>query len=127
MEEEYRWITEPTLRSRTHGWPIVSAERVGLPRTPLCHADGGGNMRSYSNEKDIQWMQRTLSDLKARIEGNRSAALSTFPQPDFSVSAPKSFGLDCSMLAENECLPQETGGSSVTWDPKGDAHERLPS
>ena len=46
-------------------------------------------MRSYSNEKDIQWTQRTLADLKAKIEGSRSAALSTFPQPDFSVSAPK--------------------------------------
>ena len=56
----------------------------------LCHADGGWKMRSCSNEKDIQWMQRTLADLKAKIDGSRSVALSTFPQPDFSVSAPKS-------------------------------------
>ena len=47
-------------------------------------------MWSYSNEKDIQWMRRTVADLKAKIEESRSAALTTFPQPDFSVSAPKS-------------------------------------
>ena len=62
----------------------------GAALDTLCHADGGWKMRSYSNEKDIQWMQRNLADLNAKIEGSRSAALSTFPQPDFSVSAPKS-------------------------------------
>ena len=62
----------------------------GAALDTLCHADGGWKMRSYSNEKDVQWMQRNLADLNAKIEGSRSAALSTFPQPDFSVSAPKS-------------------------------------
>jgi len=90
MEEEYRWITEPTLRSRTHGWPILSAERVGLPWTPCAMQMVAGKCGVTSNEKDIQWMQRTLADLNAKIEGSRSAALSTFPRPDFSVSASKS-------------------------------------
>jgi hypothetical protein len=69
MEEEYRWITEPTLRSRTHGWPILSRGERGAALHTLWHADGGWKMRSYSNEKDIQWIQRTLADLKAKIEG----------------------------------------------------------
>lgn len=45
----------------------------GAALDTLCHADGGWKMRSCSNEKDIQWMQRTLADLKAKIEGSRSA------------------------------------------------------
>ena len=36
MEEEYRWIAEPTLRSRGHEWPILSAERVGLGHLVPC-------------------------------------------------------------------------------------------
>jgi hypothetical protein len=79
----------PRSARRTHGWPIASAAMGGAALDTLCHADGGWKMLSYSKEKDIQWMQRTLADLKAKIEGSRSAALSTFPQPDFSGSAPK--------------------------------------
>ena len=35
----------------------------------VCHADGGWKIWSNDNEKDIQWMQTTLADLKAKIDG----------------------------------------------------------
>jgi hypothetical protein len=63
--------------------PVQSANRsLGPPRhlgdqaisvtmhwDTACHADGGWKIWSASNEKDIQWMQTTLADLKAKIEG----------------------------------------------------------
>ena len=33
-----------------------------------CHADGGWRIWTSENEKDVQWMQNTLADLKAKIE-----------------------------------------------------------
>jgi hypothetical protein len=53
-----------------HSWVAHPFRREGgAALDTLCHADGGWKMRSYSNEKDIQWMQRTLADLKAKIGG----------------------------------------------------------
>ena len=39
----------------------------GAALDTLCHADGGWKMRSCSNEKDIQWMQRTPAFLGRQI------------------------------------------------------------
>jgi hypothetical protein len=39
----------------------------GAALDTLCHADGGWKMQSHSNEKDIQWMQRTLAFLRLQM------------------------------------------------------------
>jgi len=59
-----------TYAPLAHSWVAHPFRREGgAALDTLCHVDGGWKMRSYSNEKDIQWMQRTLADLKAKIEG----------------------------------------------------------
>ena len=81
-----QWSSEETISFNTDHWtnapvsncrhvltlillpgdqPISVTMRLGN----TCHADGGWRIWTSDNEKDVQWMQNTLADLKARIEG----------------------------------------------------------
>jgi len=57
---------------------------LALPWTPCAMQMVAGKCGVTLTKKTFQRMRRTLADLKTKIEGSRSAALSTFPQPDFS-------------------------------------------
>ena len=81
-----QWSSEETNSFNTEHWtnkPVSNCRRVLtfilLPgdqaisvTTRLgteCHADGSWLIRMGDNEKDVQWMQSTLANLKAKIEG----------------------------------------------------------
>ena len=83
-----QWSSEETIRFNTHHWtngPVSNCQHVltlillpvGLDqaisvtmhRDTVCHADGGWKIWTGDNEKDVQWMQTTLANLKAKIEG----------------------------------------------------------
>ena len=78
--------SEEVARYNTENWtnpPVANCRRVHtlilLPGDQainvtmrwdtVCHADGGWKIWSNPNEKDLQWMQTTLANLKAKIEG----------------------------------------------------------
>jgi hypothetical protein len=80
------WSDEETSNFNTEHWtnkPVSNCQRVLtlilLPADQAinvtmslgteCHADGSWLIRIEDNEKDIQWMQTTLANLKAKIEG----------------------------------------------------------
>ena len=83
-----QWSSEETIRFNTDHWtngPVSNCQHVltlillpvGLDqaisvtmhRDTVCHADGGWEIWTGDNEKDVQWMQTTLAKLKATIEG----------------------------------------------------------
>ena len=49
--------------------PGDQATSVTMHWDTVCHSDGWWVTRRNSNEADTQWMQTTLTDLKAKIEG----------------------------------------------------------
>jgi hypothetical protein len=49
--------------------PVDQATSVTMHWDTVCHSDGWWVTRRNSNEADTQWMQTTLTDLKAKIEG----------------------------------------------------------
>ena len=82
-----QWSSEETIRFNTDHWtnaPVSNCQHVlTLILLPVdldeaisvtmrlgstCHADGGWRIWTSENEKDVQWMQNTLADLKAKIE-----------------------------------------------------------
>jgi hypothetical protein len=81
-----QWSNEETSSFNTEHWtnkPVSNCRRVLtfilLPGDQAisvtmrlgteCHADGSWLIRMGDNEKDVQWMQSTLANLKAKIEG----------------------------------------------------------
>jgi hypothetical protein len=56
---------QPGLRDDASDVPQIS---VTMLWDTVCHADGWWITRRDPNEKDIQWMQTTLADLKAKTE-----------------------------------------------------------
>ena len=83
-----QWSSEETIMFNTAHWtnaPVSNCQHVltlillpvGLDqaisvtmhRDTACHADGGWKIWTGDNEKDVQWMQTTLANLKAKIEG----------------------------------------------------------
>ena len=81
-----QWSSEETIRFNTDHWtnaPVSNCQHVLtlilLPGDQAisvtmrlgntCHADGGWRIWTSENERDVQWMQNTLADLKAKIEG----------------------------------------------------------
>ena len=81
-----QWSSEETIRFNTDHWtnapvsncqhvltlillPVDQAISVTMHRDTVCHADGGWKIWTGDNEKDVQWMQTTLANLKAKIEG----------------------------------------------------------
>jgi hypothetical protein len=81
-----QWSGEETSSFNTEHWtnkPVSNCRRVLtfilLPGEQVinvtmrlgaeCHADGSWLIRMGDNEKDGQWMQTTLANLKAKIEG----------------------------------------------------------
>ncbi len=82
-----QWSSEETIRFNTDHWtnapvsncrhvltlillPADQAISVTMHRDTVCHADGGWKIWTGDNEKDVQWMQATLANLKAKIEGS---------------------------------------------------------
>ncbi len=82
-----QWSSEETIRFNTDHWtnapvsncrhvltlillPVDQAISVTMHRDTVCHADGGWKIWTGENEKDVQWMQNTLANLKAKIEGS---------------------------------------------------------
>jgi len=82
-----QWSSEETIRFNTDHWtnapvsncrhvltlillPVDQAISVTMHRDTVCHADGGWKIWTGENEKDGQWMQNTLANLKAKIEGS---------------------------------------------------------
>jgi len=80
-----QWSSEETIRFNTDHWtnapvsncqhvltlillPVDQAISVTMHRDTVCHADGGWKIWTGDNEKDVQWMQTTLANLKAKIE-----------------------------------------------------------
>jgi len=49
--------------------PADQATNVTMRLGTECHTDGSWLFRTGENEKDVHWMQTTLSNLKAKIEG----------------------------------------------------------
>ncbi len=81
-----QWSSEETSSFNTEHWtnkPVSNCRRVLtfilLPGGQAisvtmhlgteCHADGSWLIRMGDSEKDVQWMQSTLANLKAKIEG----------------------------------------------------------
>ena len=81
-----QWGSEETIRFNTDHWtnapvsncqhvltvillPVDQAINVTMRWDTVCHADGGWKTWTGDSEKDVQWMQNTLADLKAKIEG----------------------------------------------------------
>jgi len=81
-----QWSSEETSSFNTEHWtnkPVSNCRRVLtfilLPGDQAisvtmrlgneCHADGSWLIRMGDNEKDVQWMQSALANLKAKIEG----------------------------------------------------------
>src|SRR6267378_1469536 len=86
LEISRQWSSEETISFNTDHWtnPPVSNCRHVLTLILLpgdqaisvtmrvgntCHADGGWRICTSDNEKDVQWMQTALANLKAKIEG----------------------------------------------------------
>ena len=82
-----QWSSEETIRFNTDHWtnapvsncrhvltlillPVDQAISVTMHRDTVCHADGGWKIWTRDKEKDVQWMQTTLANLKAKIEGS---------------------------------------------------------
>src|SRR6266850_5940985 len=80
-----QWSSEETIRFNTDHWtnapvsncqqvltlillPVDQAINVTMHWDTVCHADGGWKIWTGDSDKDIQWMQNTLADLKAKIE-----------------------------------------------------------
>jgi hypothetical protein len=67
------WTNPPVANCRRVHTLILlpgdQAIRVTMHWDTVCHVDGGWKIWSTSNEKDIQWMQTALADLKDKIEG----------------------------------------------------------
>jgi hypothetical protein len=56
---------------RVHTFILLPGDQgtsVTMHWDTVCHSDGWWVTRSNSNEADTQWMQTTLTDLKAKIE-----------------------------------------------------------
>jgi hypothetical protein len=49
--------------------PEDQATSVTMRLGTACHADGGWKIWTNDSDKDIQWMQTALANLKAKIEG----------------------------------------------------------
>jgi len=81
-----QWSSEETSSFNTEHWtnkPISNCRRVltfillpgeqainvTMRLATECHADGSWLIRMGDNEKDVQWMQTTLANLKEKIEG----------------------------------------------------------
>ena len=81
-----QWSTEETSSFNTEHWtnkpvsncrhmvtlvllPGDQAINVTMRLGTECHADGSWLIWTGDNEKNIQWMQTTLANLKAKIEG----------------------------------------------------------
>ncbi len=81
-----QWSSEETSNFNTEHWtnkpvsncrhvlalvlsPADQATNVTLRLGTECHTDGSWLFRTGENEKDVHWMQTTLSNLKAKIEG----------------------------------------------------------
>jgi hypothetical protein len=81
-----QWSSEQTNSFNTEHWtnkpisncrrvltfillPGDQAIRVTMRLSTECHADGSWLIRMGDKEKDVQWMQTTLANLKAKIEG----------------------------------------------------------
>jgi hypothetical protein len=66
------WTNQPVTNCRRVHTLTLSPREQAISVTMLwdtvCHADGWWITRRDPNEKDIQWMQTTLADLKAKIE-----------------------------------------------------------
>jgi hypothetical protein len=66
------WTSSPVANCRRVHTLILlpgdQATSVTIQWDTACHADGWWKIWSTSNEKDIQWMQTTLAELKAKIE-----------------------------------------------------------
>jgi len=66
------WTNPPVANCRRVHTFILSPADQAISVTMLwdtaCHADGWWKTWRNPNEKDIQWMQTALADLKARIE-----------------------------------------------------------
>ena len=80
-----QWSSEETSSFNTEHWtdkPVSNCRRVltfillpgdqaisvTMHLATECHADGSWLIRMGDNEKDVQWMQSTLADLKAKTE-----------------------------------------------------------
>lgn len=81
-----QWSSEETSKFNTEHWtnkpvsncrqvlalilsPGDQATNVTMRLATECHPDGSWLIRMGDNEKDVQWMQTTLANLKAKIEG----------------------------------------------------------
>ena len=81
-----QWSSEETSNFNTEHWtnkPVSNcrhvlafvlssadqATNVTMRLGTECHTDGSWLFRAGENEKDVHWMQTTLSNLKAKIEG----------------------------------------------------------
>jgi|HubBroStandDraft_6_1064221.scaffolds.fasta_scaffold1371353_1 hypothetical protein len=80
------WSSEETSNFNTEHWtnkpvsncrhvlalilsPEDQATNVTMRLGTECHADGSWLLMIGDDEKDVQWMQTTLANLKAKIEG----------------------------------------------------------
>jgi hypothetical protein len=67
------WTNPPiTNCRRVHTLVLLPGDQaisVAIDWDTVCHRDGWWKIWRNHNEKDIQWMQTTLADLKAQIEG----------------------------------------------------------
>jgi hypothetical protein len=80
-----QWSSEETISYNTDHWTIAPVSNcrhvltlILLPGDQAisltmrmgntCHADGMWRIWTRDNEKDVQWMQTTLANLKAKIE-----------------------------------------------------------
>ncbi len=81
-----QWSSEETSSFNTEHWtnkPVSNCRRVltfillpgdqaisvKMRLSTECHADESWLIRMGDNDKDVQWMQTTLANLKAKIEG----------------------------------------------------------
>ena len=81
-----QWSSEETTSFNTDHWtnkpvsncrhvltlillPEDQAISVTMRLGNACHYDDGWRIWTSDKEKDIQWMQTTLADLKAKVEG----------------------------------------------------------
>jgi len=73
------WTNPPVSNCRrVHTLVLLSGDQainVTMHWDTVCHADGGWKIWSNDNEKDIQWMQNTLANVKAKIAGAKIPAL----------------------------------------------------